>query len=670
MGTLAAAESRQLMAGEREVRIKFTGDSAVLKGSAADVRQIFQNLIADENDARGAGEKLADAQKQVAERMRTDMAEISAAADLLADSLGPEMVQAIEATGRSIEDEVQRFQKLGLTLTDIKRDSDLLANGMKDLDDAARMGSGSIGDGFKKVSREVDQSRSVMANFAGNAIQELPLVGQAFGPLSMALSQFAEYAAEGNVKLSGLVKAAAGLGAGLAAFAVIDAVADSFQNLGSAQREAADRAEKFREAADQATGGIDLQTLALASNAEAWALYNDAIYAGADKATRDLVAGNKELTDTLIDLGIGMDEVVAAGRSMSAWQEFQNHVSDLAVEKGLAYRYDSGQRVMANNDQGKSLFELTDQLYKTALAADSTLEANVALARTGDLLAISYLKATNNFGQLTTAEQAAAQAALDKASADERATAAAGAAVLATEDQAAAAAEAEAAIRSLADAQLASIDANFAAIDAADNYTTSLEKLAVAVDDPKTGVDELRQAQDDAAQAAIGLALANQTSAENLSALAGAPLTAAESHQVLIKSLYDTAVALAPDSPLRAQLIEYIGTLQFVPGQVTTTVTANTDDAATRIGGVKAAIDDLDGSSTTTDSEANTETALDRVTTLATEVDKLNGTTIVLKAVLEGDADTIARLHVLQTEMQRTIDKANEADRAVARVAG
>ena len=64
---------------EREVRIRFTGDSAVLKGSANDVRRIFQNLIEDESDARGAGEKMADAQRQVADQMRKSMDEIGRA---------------------------------------------------------------------------------------------------------------------------------------------------------------------------------------------------------------------------------------------------------------------------------------------------------------------------------------------------------------------------------------------------------------------------------------------------------------------------------------------------------------------------------------------------------------------------------------------------------------
>ena len=209
--------------GEREVRVRFTGESAVLKGSAGEVRKVFQMLQGDINDTRSASEKLAAAQTQVADSMRKDMEAVSRAADVVADSLGPEMVAAIEASGRSVEDQVQEWRKLGLTLDEIKMDSEKLADGMKRLDDAARMSTGAIGDGFKKVSKETDNSRSVMANFAGNAAQELPLVAGSFGPLNMAISQFVEYAAEGNIKL----KSMAGLAGGIALVAgAMEAVAD------------------------------------------------------------------------------------------------------------------------------------------------------------------------------------------------------------------------------------------------------------------------------------------------------------------------------------------------------------------------------------------------------------------------------------------------------------
>ena len=40
---------------EREVKISFTGDAALFKGAGADVRKVFNDLMADADDASLAG---------------------------------------------------------------------------------------------------------------------------------------------------------------------------------------------------------------------------------------------------------------------------------------------------------------------------------------------------------------------------------------------------------------------------------------------------------------------------------------------------------------------------------------------------------------------------------------------------------------------------------------
>ena len=71
----------------------------------------------------------------------------------------------------------------------------------------------------------------------------------------------------------------------------------------------------------------------------------------------------------------------------------------------------------------------------------------------------------------------------------------------------------------------------------------------------------------------------------------------------------------------------------------------------------------------TSETDAETQTAIDKVSELQGAVDGLaEGVTIPV--TLAGDEDTKRRLKLLRTELQLTIDKANEADRAVARVAG
>ena len=607
--------------GEREVRVRFTGESAVLKGAAGDVRKVFQMMTGDLNDTRSASEKLAAAQTQVADSMRKDMKAIADAADVVRDSLGPEMVQALEASGRTVEDQVENWRKLGLTLDEIKMDSDKLARGMKELDDAARMSAGAVGDGFKKISGEADKSRSVVANFAGNAVQELPGVTEALGPMNTAIGQFAEYAAEGDIKLGNLV--ATGAGVAIASVAMgeladaakraaeieawetseIDAFVASLQEGGDQAKELADR---LREA-----GGVAIQFEGVLGELVG------------DDFTAFLSAGGvtiEQFTQAATDGTAGLDRLKAGMEAAGVEASVIAVVMQGATKEQELLGKAAERAAMFSSVFGESADQLAQQQEDATEAADAHAEA--------------------------LEEQAAA-----------------------TEAAQAAAEAAEQAIRDLTSAQMASIDTTYAVRDAQDQFIESMEALGVAVDDPKTGVDELRQAQDTATQSALAAAEAAQANAEALAIAAGAPLDAAASNQVLIDSLSWTALSLDENSPVRKALLDHIATLGGVPPNVGTTVTADTTDAVDRIGFVKQGLDELGETSSTAETDAETQTAIDKVSELQGAVDGLaEGVTIPV--TLAGDEDTKRRLKLLRTELQLTIDKANEADRAVARVAG
>ena len=242
-------------------------------------------------------------------------------------------------------------------------------------------------------------------------------------------------------------------------------------------------------------------------------------------------------------------------------------------------------------------------------------------------------------------------------------------AAAAERDLASAAAESERAIRDLTDAKLAAIDANFAVHSAEDRLTESMAALATAADDPKTGVNELRQAQDEATQAAVALAVAQRDNQAAMLEAAGAPMTAAASNQALIDSLYNIATSLDNNSPVKAALIGYIGLLQSTPGSVNTTVTADTSDAAERIGFVRDAANELDGTETTTDSKAKTETAQKAIDDLTLAVDNVPKS-ITISVAINGLGSSLSDLDRLIAKLRAVRDAANEADRAVARVAG
>lgn len=227
---------------------------------------------------------------------------------------------------------------------------------------------------------------------------------------------------------------------------------------------------------------------------------------------------------------------------------------------------------------------------------------------------------------------------------------------------------AEEAQRDLNAAQLASIDTGYAVADAQDRFTESMEALAIATDDPATGVNELDQAQRSAEQSALAMAQANVANAEAMAIAAGAPLSAAESNYKLIESLYATVMTLDENSPVRAALLGHIGTLQGVPANVATTVTADTEQAQEDIGKV---LTDAEKLNTETDTKANAETAtaLEAVQTLQGAVDGLaEGVSIPIDLV--GYSITLSQLRTLRTELDLTRDAADRADRAVARVAG
>lgn len=578
---------------EREVKIRFTGESAVLKGSAGEVRKVFQMLTSDLNDSRGAGEKLAAAYEQVADSMRKDMAAIAETADVVRDSLGPEMTQAIEASGRTVEDQVQEWRKLGLTLDDIKRDSDQLAAGLKQLDDSARMSAGAVGDGFKKVSAEVDNSKNVMANFAGNAAQELPGVAGAFGPLNMAISQFVEYGAEGNVNLKNLAKMAGPM----------LAVAVAMELVAKYQREVAE-VDAFNTA--QVDG------------------FTDSLKAGTDVAEdfrdRLLEAGKVEFNLNRMFGGDVLDDMARAGVT---FDQFFAAVD--GGEDGLQRLADALDAAgVAGEDQFNIMAAATTAQENLTQAHETYIRMQeVGLAPTGRM--------TGSIEANTDALTGQIDAALE--------------AVTTQESLADAYAEAEEAQRDLTSAQLASIDSQYAAADAQDRFIEAMEALAVATDDPTTGVNELDQAQRTATQAALDMALANQTNAEALAIAAGAPLSVEASNKVLIDSLSMLASSLDENSPVRAAILAHIDTLGGVQPTVATRVTVDIEQAAEDIASVAEAADKLDNTETDTKANADTATALDLVQTLTLAIEgipktigidvNLSGVTTVLNSVAD-----------------------------------
>lgn len=605
------------MAGDRQIKFQFTGDGGVLKGSVGELRALFGNLVNDVDDIRTAGEKWADAYSQQSSRIKQDMDDVETTARVLADSLGPQMVQALDQSGRSVEQQVQELVKLGLTHDDIRMSSDQLAAALKQRDDVLRQSAGEVGDGLRKVADEADSSRSVLANMVGNSAQDLGELAGISGTLGMSLGQLAEYAADGSISLSGLAKMAGPmLGLGLAM-----GIANKI--MGDQQR----KAEELR----RETEALETARQALADGEQRRAAQSllDEFEDEIDAAERYGLTTDQAL-QAVVGMGDGLDILRGKLAEVSAKQ-------DEMRRNGGSYTFQEEQAIYQQVEGLEALVGTLERSGKGFTAAgDDVSTYNTRLESLTDML-----------GGTTTAEQRHAEA---------------------LEASTQAAKDAEQAQRDMNDARLASIDSGFAVVDAQDRFTTALERSRETTNDSTTDVDELRQAQDEAARSALGLAEAVAADAEAKAAANGQTLTATESTRLMIASLRQALVTVGPDSPLRAAIQGYINTLQGVPKSATTAVgVTGTEDSLDRIGGVKRSADDLADTEIDVDAAATVDKAVAEVDRLQVKIGDTPETVSTTFVMNTGSA--MSALEALRQKMLAVKSAADAAERAVARVA-
>ena len=156
-------------------------------------------------DTRTAAQRLAAAIDKTSASLQADIQKSAVAARALGDALGPELSAKLGRNG--IQSLIRDFSRMGLTLQDVTDEAELLAQSVRQVSDLnvdpLNASVSKLDDGMRKVGDTTDKSRSVFANFAGNASQELPGLAGAFGPLNTAIGQFAEYASEGGISLAG-----------------------------------------------------------------------------------------------------------------------------------------------------------------------------------------------------------------------------------------------------------------------------------------------------------------------------------------------------------------------------------------------------------------------------------------------------------------------------------
>lgn len=118
----------------------------------------------------------------------------------------------------------------------------------------------------------------------------------------------------------------------------------------------------------------------------------------------------------------------------------------------------------------------------------------------------------------------------------------------------------------LADAGRAAVDAKYAYTKAEQSTKEAIEASTATLKDNKASEND----KTDAVFAGVDAAL---TQAAAYVTLQGHQNDAKAANQDMITSLYGTATALAPDSPIRASILAYIADLANIPANVSTTVT-------------------------------------------------------------------------------------------------
>jgi len=528
-------------------------DAGVKAASKAfgDVRRTFKELSDDADDTRGAGEKLGEAYSKAAERLKAELSNLQATSAVVADSLGPEMVQAIESSGRSVESYVQDWRKMGLTFDDITADSEFLAQGLKDLDAAGRVAGDNVGEGLRKVAEQGDKSKSVLANMVGNSVQDLGQLGGIAGSASVMIGQLAEYATEGGISLKSLAGVAGPMAAvGLAVAAISSAMADA----AAEQQFLKDQTQEF----------IGVLNSARNENTSA----TTQIVKGWEKAGK-IEAQISNATATLVEFGQATDDMAKIHELK--YPQAEKKVVDFAAEidkLGMTaedFAMLTTQPIEKIQEWGAAMVESGKDGKQVNLVMQGAAAMSARYAEAQDTASVS----ARIFGKT------GVNAANDVVNANFDLVGSIDAVV-----------DAE---RRKKDAIMASIDANFAVFDATNNYKQALDDLALAHDDPKTSVNEYDVALNDAAKSALEMAQAEVDLAAEQAAREGVTLSADRKNQIMVDGLKKTADTLAAGSPLRIALEQYIAALSMVPADVSTAVRLMADvNTNTRYNGPRA----------------------------------------------------------------------------------
>lgn len=424
-----------------------------------------------------------------------------------------------------------------------------------DVNGGGRQALGDLDSKLHDVRDSGDQSRSVLANMAGNTAQDLGEVGGVVGSLGVGLGQLAEYATEGNIKMNELAKVAGPM-AGLAAAGLV--VQTVMAGIDTEKAFKAEQVEKFTEALKEGKTAIQVINDELRETGKL-------SYVGSG-GLLDLGKETKDLSAVARDAGLTYEQFLDVLQDSSAPERFREQVRLLRVEQQEANRVSDanklGEQAVLYGELARGVEQYQESI---GLASSKQEELNSWIGANSAATA----EAARVYGEYSSGV-IAARAAEEEYRAAVEATAGvlSGALTGALES-------AEEATASFYSAQRAAADAGYAAQQTTDDLIVSIQGYDKAIIDAEGDLIKIHDAQQAARDSATSYADAQVRVAQDTATANGETLSAAQQQGVWLQAMQDSTAFMGSEQ--KATIAEYIAQVTGIPLERVTKILAGTD---------------------------------------------------------------------------------------------
>lgn len=408
-----------------------------------------------------------------------------------------------------------------------------------------------------------DQSRSVLANMAGNTAQDLGEVGGVVGSLGVGLGQLAEYATEGNIKLSNLAKVAGPM-AGLAAAGLV--VQTVFAGIETEKAFKAEQVERFTDALKEGRSVLQVINDELRETGKL-------SYVGSG-GLLDLGKETKDLTAVARDAGLSYEQFLKVLQDADAPDRFREKVRALREEQEktdiISQRNALAEQAVIYGELARGVGQYQESIGLATTQQQELNEwignnaaANREQARIYGEVSSGVLAARDTEEERTAALSESGSIIDDARQRDADLAAA-------REESAQKARDAQQAELDLIAVRRSAADATFALQDAQDKFAQTTQSLNEDVKLAKGDQEALNQVYRDAARDGIAVADAQVRLAQEQAKTIGVTLNAKDTMALFNRTALEQAAAL--DGPAQQALIDYIAQVNNVPPKKATEI--------------------------------------------------------------------------------------------------